>query len=97
MANTKQAIKMVRKIEKRTKHNRWWKQQIKTTIKAVVESINSGNKQSMKKNLSLLNKKVDKASKTGAIHKNKAGRIKSKYQLKVNKLATKKTKKIEKE
>jgi len=80
MANTKQAIKMTRKIKTRTKHNRWWKLQVKDSIKALLDSVTKTDTKASQKAMSTLTKKVDKAAKAGAIPQNKAKRIKSKYQ-----------------
>lgn len=88
MANTKQAIKMVRKIVKRTTHNNWWKSQVKNAKKEVEAAITSGNNQ--KESLAKLFKKVDKATKNSTIHKNKANRIKSKYQKLISKITSEK-------
>lgn len=89
MANTKQAIKMVRKIKRRTKQNKWWKLQVKDSVKALLENIKSGDEKSKKEALATLTKKVDKAAKTGALNRNKANRIKSRYQKASNALEVK--------
>lgn len=71
MANTKQAIKMTRKIKRQTAYNRTWKNKIRSAIKLLSEVAS-------KENSIKLQKRIDKAVKTGVIHKNKGNRMKSK-------------------
>lgn len=75
MANTKQAIKMVRKIKKKTAYNRTWKNKIKSAIKAL-NNIASGSDSKAQK--TTLQKRIDKAVKAGVLHKNKGNKMKSK-------------------
>lgn len=71
---------MVRKIARRTAYNRMWKEHVKEAVKALDQIISQEpeNKDKIKAKYTELQKAVDKASKNGVIHKNKAARIKSK-------------------
>lgn len=84
MANTKQAKKMIRKIEKRTKYNRMWKSKVKSAIKNLDRLLAEGtpSKTNITSGQKALQKAVDKATKNGVIHKNKANRIKSRQKSK---------------
>lgn len=75
MANTKQAIKMVRKIKRRTSYNRTWKNKIKSAIKAFSAVLKDSDSKLEK---TALQKRIDKAVKAGVIHKNRGNRMKSK-------------------
>ena len=77
MANTKQAQKAIRKTRKRTNYNKWWKNQVKTAYKAVLAVITSSESEKIAESVSKLQKKIDKATKSNTIHKNKARRMKS--------------------
>ncbi len=79
MPVTKSAIKKLRQDKKRTAVNKKIKQQLVTVVKGV--------KQSKKISLEKAFSKIDRAAKSGAIHKNKAARLKSQ----VSKIAPKKT------
>lgn len=79
MANTKQAIKMVRKIKRRTQYNRWWKNNIKNAVKDLGVALTAGDKKEpeLKVIFQKLQKTIDKAAKNKVIHINKANRMKS--------------------
>lgn len=84
MANTKQAIKMVRKINRRTQFNRWWKSKVKNAFKSLDESVHTkAASDKLKSDFISLQKNVDKATKKGVFHKNKANRLKSRASKKV--------------
>ena len=85
---------MIRKTKRRTKHNKWWKLQVKDSVKALLESVKNKDVKTTEVAMSTLSKKVDKASKTGALPKNKANRMKARYQKLAN--ATKKASKPKK-
>ncbi len=78
MPNIKSAKKKLRQDAKKTKNNATYKKTLKKTLK------NMGKMKS--KDLSSAHSVIDKAAKKGAIHKNKAARLKSK----VSKLSSKK-------
>ncbi len=73
MANTKQALKMIRKTKKRTQYNRWWKSKVKNAIK----EIESATSEESNTKVSMLQKVIDKAVKNNVIHRNTGARIKS--------------------
>ena len=77
MANTKSALKYIRKTATRTVQNRQVKSRLKTLSKKVTEAAESGDKEA----LALLTKTyistLDKAGKTGLVHANKIARHKA--------------------
>lgn len=83
MANLKAAKKMIRGTKIRTKRNQVWRNRIKDITKEIKSSAETEKKVS-KDQLAKLYKTVDKAAKKNVIHKNKAARIKSELQKKVN-------------
>lgn len=87
MANTKQALKMIRKIKTRTARNRTWKNKVKTAIKSLDKIISQEKPEADKvvESLRLVQKNTDKAVKTGAINKSKANRIKSRISKRIKK------------
>jgi small subunit ribosomal protein S20 len=77
MANKKSAAKRARQTEKRTFENRRVTSAIKTQIKKLRADIVAGNKEESKAGLSSTSSTLDKAVKTGRIHRNRANRQKS--------------------
>lgn len=77
MANTKSALKYIRKTEGRTLRNRQVKTRLKTFAKKVDAAAAAGDKDA----LALVSRQyisaLDKAGKTGLVHANKIARIKS--------------------
>lgn len=71
MPITKSAIKALRQTKRRTAKNKAWKEKLKTAIK-------KAEKEKNKETISYAFKIADKSAKVGIIHKNKAGRLKSK-------------------
>lgn len=84
MAKIKSAIKNARKSEKRHLQNQIKKSQFKTSVKKALVSAQKGEDAS--KLLSDAFSKLDKAAKTGAIHKNQAARRKSRLVKKIKAL-----------
>ena len=80
MANTNQAKKMVRKIRRRTQHNRWWKSHVSNAIKTMDEIVAEPKSDTIRisEAFSNLQKVIDKASAKGIIHRNRGARLKSK-------------------
>lgn len=78
MANTKQAIKMIRKIKRKTAYNRTWKNKIKSAVKALGVTLSENSEKDISSQKVALQKRIDKAVKSGVIHKNKGNRMKSK-------------------
>lgn len=83
MANLKAAKKMIRGTKIRTKRNQIWRNRVKDIVKEVKVLSDNGKKVTPEQ-LSKLYKTVDKAAKKKVLHPNKAARIKSKLQKKVN-------------
>jgi small subunit ribosomal protein S20 len=77
MANTKSAAKRARQTLTRTVGNRRMTTAVKSQLKATRASIKSGSKDASRPLVQKLSSTVDKAAKTGRIHKNKANRLKS--------------------
>ena len=88
MANTKQAQKMIRKTEKRTRYNRWWKGKIKRTLDDLNSILAEANPSinDVNEKVTSAQKAIDKATKNNVIHKNKANRLKANIMKKVNQI-----------
>jgi small subunit ribosomal protein S20 len=87
MANIKSAAKRARQTEVRTAQNRAALSAIKTYSKALNAAITAGKKDEAKAGLSVLASALDKAVKSGRVHKNLADRQKSRFQKKLVALA----------
>jgi small subunit ribosomal protein S20 len=86
MANTSSAKKAIRVSERRYKFNQKVRRQFKDARRDVKKAV---EKKDQKKALELLPKaykEIDKAAKMNVIHKNAAGRYKSRLATKVNSL-----------
>lgn len=77
MANTKSAAKRARQTERRTLANRRVLTAVKTQTKRVREAIKAGNKDAAQSVSKSFVSTLDKAAKTGRLHRNKANRLKS--------------------
>jgi small subunit ribosomal protein S20 len=77
MANTKSAEKRARQIIIRTEANKGVLTAVKTQLKKTRTVIGSGDKTAAQAEFSKLSSSLDKAVKTGRIHKNAASRHKS--------------------
>lgn len=77
MANTKSAIKNIRKTAGQTERNRRIKTRLKTLNKKVQEAVQSGDKDLAKSAAIAFVSALDKAAKTKIIHANAASRLKS--------------------
>ncbi len=77
MANTASAAKRARQTVRRTVRNRKAKGIIKGELKGIRAAITDGKKADAAKLLSEVSSVLDKAAKSGRIHKNKANRHKS--------------------
>jgi small subunit ribosomal protein S20 len=87
MANTKSAAKRARQTVVRTAQNRAALSAIKTYTKILNAAIAGGKKEDAKAGLSNLASALDKAVKSGRVHKNLASRQKSRFNLKIAALA----------
>ncbi|MGF1530790.1 MAG: 30S ribosomal protein S20 [Puniceicoccaceae bacterium] len=77
MANTKSSIKDIRKIARRTEHNRQVRSRLKTLTRKVRELSTSEDVTARREAAIQLISSLDKAAKTGIIHRNKADRYKA--------------------
>jgi len=84
MANHKSSIKRIRQTEKRKLHNRYY---AKTARNAVRKLRGTTDKSAASELLPKVVAMLDKLAKRNVIHKNKAGNLKSKLTVYVNKLA----------
>jgi small subunit ribosomal protein S20 len=84
MANHKSSIKRIRQTQKRKLHNRYY---AKTARNAVRKLRTTTDKAVAVELLPKVSSMLDKLAKKNVIHKNKAGNLKSKLTLMVNKLS----------
>ncbi|MEQ1860957.1 MAG: 30S ribosomal protein S20 [Chthoniobacteraceae bacterium] len=77
MANTKSAAKRARQTPRRTAINRRVKNKLKSALKKVRELIKIADKEKAPAALRKASSVLDKAAKTGQIHRNKVARHKS--------------------
>ena len=77
MPNSKSAKKRMRQTETRRIRNRAVRSTIKGQIRKVREATDSGNVETAETELRVLAKRVDKAAAKGIVHRNMAGRLKS--------------------
>jgi len=85
MPNKKSAKKELRKSVKREAANLKVKKLMKTTVKNSLKKVQAEDK-SVKEDLVMIMKNIDKAAKKGVIKKNNASRKKSRLMKKINKL-----------
>lgn len=88
MANHKSALKRVRQTKTRTERNRQRKETIKKLRKETLAAIERGSAEDATKSFSQYSSAVDKASKKGLIHRNKAANLKSKAAHKIAALSS---------
>ena len=79
MANTKSAIKNIRKNDTNRLRNKARKSRIKTLSRRVSVSVAQGDAEATKVVVREYISALDTAAKVGVIHKYAAGRLKSKY------------------
>lgn len=87
MANTAQARKRARQSELRRKHNAALKSTLRTAIKNVKKAIAVGDKAAATRTLQASTAIVDRIADKRIIHKNKAGRHKSRLAAQIRALA----------
>ena len=87
MANTKSAIKSIKKTSKKTSVNRSRKSRFKKAIKKMNTILEDKNKQEALKYLPKLNSELMKIAKTGIIKKENAARNISRITKKINSLS----------
>ncbi|MCR3755228.1 MAG: 30S ribosomal subunit protein S20 [Candidatus Westeberhardia cardiocondylae] len=84
MVYIKSNKKSIIQSEKKRKFNISRRSMIKTLIKRVISSINSGDKCKAENNFSFLKSILDRQANKNLLHKNKASRFKSNLALKIN-------------
>ncbi len=77
MANTTSALKAARQTERRTIRNKAEKTRLKTLRKQFNAAVSSDDKDAIKQTGPAFASAMDKATKTGVVHKNAAARAKS--------------------
>lgn len=77
MANTKSAIKNIRKSARKQKRNRVFRSQARTFVKKARVQIKAGKLEEAQATILVAIKALDKAAEKGIIHKNNAARSKS--------------------
>jgi small subunit ribosomal protein S20 len=77
MANTKSAAKRARQTERRTDNNKRVSTAVKNQLRLIRSAVSTGKKEEALALLPKVASVLDKAAKTGRIHKNKADRHKS--------------------
>lgn len=79
MANSRSALKRVRQTKTRTLENRAFKTRIKTTRKAALDALSSGDAAAAEQAVRTLHSAVDRAVKKGTVHPNYARRTKANF------------------
>ncbi|AVM24683.1 30S ribosomal protein S20 [Bacillus pumilus] len=87
MPNIKSAIKRTKTNNERRAQNATVKSAMRTAIKQVEVSVANNDAEQAKAALSSAAKRIDKAVKTGLVHKNAAARYKSRLAKQVNGLS----------
>lgn len=87
MPNIKSAIKRTKTNNERRAHNATIKSAMRTAIKQVEVSVANNDAEQAKVALSSAAKRIDKAVKTGLVHKNAGARYKSRLAKQVNGLS----------
>ena len=88
MASSLSAKKRIRQNIKRRGRNRWRKNRIKEAIKAFDEAVVTGNTKAAAEHLKLCYKRLDQVAAGRTIHKNAAGRQKSRLAKRLGSMAT---------
>ncbi|MCX7022446.1 MAG: 30S ribosomal protein S20 [bacterium] len=86
MPQTRSAKKRLRQTEKRTERNKAYKSRIKTAIRKFRLAATEGRAEDARLSYREATSLLDKAVEKGILHKNNAGRRKSRMTLQVNKL-----------
>ncbi len=84
MANTKSAIKNIRKSARKQKRNRVFRSQARTFVKKTRSQIEAGKLEDAQATLLVAIKALDKAAEKNIIHKNNAARSKSRLTKRLN-------------
>jgi len=89
MANHFSALKRARQTEKRTQVNRANKSRLRTALRSLREAIAKGDQKAIQSGVGETVSIIDKAVQKGTIHKNTAGRYKSRLSARIKAAATK--------
>ena len=89
MAHSLSAKKRIRQNEKRRVTNRGRKSMVRTQIKHFQTALAAGDAENAQQQYHKLVKKLDKVASTSTMHKNTAGRIKSRMARQLNALKSK--------
>jgi small subunit ribosomal protein S20 len=84
MANHKSSIKRIRQTDKKKLHNRYYAKTARNAVRKLRATSDKATATEMRPKISAM---LDKLAKRNIIHKNKAGNLKSKLAVFVNKLA----------
>lgn len=87
MANSAQARKRARQAVRNRTRNVAQRSYMRTTVKNVIKAVDSGDKDAAQSALSVAVPTLDKASRKGLIHANKAARIKSRLVKRIKEMA----------
>lgn len=87
MANTRSALKRVRKTKKETARNRVLKARVKLLRKEVTAAVESGDAKKAQEAYNKFASAADKAAKKGTMHKNTASRLKGRAAAQIAKSA----------
>jgi small subunit ribosomal protein S20 len=84
LANTKSAIKNIRKSERRRVHNMVYRSRARTLVRRTRLLIEAGDLEQAQETALLAGKALDKAARARVIHKNNAARRKSRLMRHLN-------------
>lgn len=85
MANIKSAKKRIRQTKVRTLRNKIQKTMFRTAIRRFEQALESGDLEAAETALRFAQARLDRAAQKGAIHRNMAGRKKSRLAARLNK------------
>ncbi len=88
MANRRQSIKKIRVDKRRREHNVQVLSELKTVLRKTGQLLVEKNQTGLTEQSKTLFSKLDKAVKKNLLHKNRASRLKSRIQRKINSLKT---------
>lgn len=86
MANRRQSIKKIRVDIRRRQNNVQVLSELKTTLRKTAKVLTEKKPAEIAEQASVLFSKIDKAVKKKILHANRAGRLKSRFQKKINAL-----------
>ena len=86
MANSAQAVKRARQMQKRRAHNAAFRTAFRTAVKKTIKAIESGDKKAAKQTFRETTKIIDRIADNGIFHKNKAARHKSRLSRRIKQM-----------